>query len=184
LTEIVRELVIKRLSYLVLPGSRKEDITVTKKGGLQLDDVCEWLSEDSGTIVIVTDIEHTVVSWMQDKVSITNGMIQANKSICAQRRGSDECLLAQTIHGKAVGKHCLGQNTWSTHALPESAVHVVGSAVGVSVNTEVWPTKLNAVAAEFLPGSVNRPTNISRCAQFIAGMAGMSGGHRTSQGLY
>jgi len=32
LTEMVRELVIKRLSYLVLPGSSKKDITVTKEG--------------------------------------------------------------------------------------------------------------------------------------------------------
>jgi len=110
LTEMVRELVIKRLSYLVMPGSRKEDITVTKEGGIPLDDVCEWLSEDCGIIINETDIQHTVVGWMEDKVSITNGMIQANKSFCAPWRGSDECLMAQTTNKKAVGKHCLGQN--------------------------------------------------------------------------
>jgi len=168
---------------------------VTKVRGIQLDDVCEWLGEDSGIIVNDTDIQHTVVSWMQDKVSITNGIIQANKSVCAQWRGSDECLIAQTTNGKAVGKHCLGQNAWSTHARPESAVHVIGLAVGGSVNTDVRPTKLNAVAAEFLPGSANKPTNSSRCVQFIAVMtrhagnklytlATISGGHLASQGLY
>jgi len=151
LTEMVRELVIKRLSYLVLPGSRKEDITVTKEGGIQLKDVCEWLSEDSGIIVNETDIQHTVVSWMQDKVFITNGMIQANKSLCVQWKGSDECLLAQTTNGKAVRKHGLSQNVWSTRAQPEPTIHMISAAVGVSVNTEVCPTKLNAVAAEFSP---------------------------------
>jgi len=55
-------------------------------------------SEDSGIIVNETDIEHTVVSWMQDKVSVTNGMIQANKSLCAQLRESDECLDLQSMN--------------------------------------------------------------------------------------
>jgi len=32
LPEMIRELVIRRISYLVLPGSSKEDITVTKEG--------------------------------------------------------------------------------------------------------------------------------------------------------
>jgi len=80
---------------------------VTKEGGIQLEDVCEWLSEDCGIIVNKTNIEHTVVSWMLDKVSITNRMIQA-KSLCAQWRGSDGCLIAQNTNEKAVGKHCLG----------------------------------------------------------------------------
>jgi len=81
LTEMVRELVIKRLSYLVLPGSSEEDITVTKEGGIQMEDVCVWLSEDCGIIVNENDILHTVVSWMQDKVFVTNGMIHANKIV-------------------------------------------------------------------------------------------------------
>jgi len=34
LTEMIREVVVRRLSYLVLPGSSKEDITVTEGGGV------------------------------------------------------------------------------------------------------------------------------------------------------
>jgi len=151
LTEMVRELVRKRISYLLLPGSSREDITVSKEGCIQLGDVCEWLSEDSGIIVDEADIQHTVSNFMQDKVSITNGMIHANKSLRAQCRGSDKCLLAQTTDGKAVRKHCLGLNAWSTHARPESAARVIGSAVSGSVTMDVRHTKLNAVAVEFLP---------------------------------
>jgi len=179
---MVKELVIKRLPYWVLPGSRKEDITVTKERGIQLENVCDWLSEDSGIIVNEADIQNTVVSWMQDKMSIINGLIHANKNLCAQWKGSDECLLAQTTNEKAVRKHGLVQNAWSTHARPETAVHVIGSAVGVSINTEVWPTKSNAVAAEFMPITANRQTNSSRCEHFIAGMTGISGGHPASRG--
>jgi len=62
LTEMFKELVIRRLSCLVLPDSSKEDITVTKKGAIQLEDVCVWLSEDCGIIVNENDIHHTVVS--------------------------------------------------------------------------------------------------------------------------
>jgi len=87
------------------------------------------------------------------------------------------CLLAQTSNGKAVRKHSLSQNEQFTHARPESTVHVIGSALGgVSINTEVWPTKLSAVAAEFLP------TNSSRCAQIIVGLADSSGGYWASWG--
>jgi len=37
LTEMVRKLIIERLSHLILPGSRKEDIRVTREGGIPLD---------------------------------------------------------------------------------------------------------------------------------------------------
>jgi len=74
------------------------------------------------------------------------------------------------------------ENSLWKHGSSQTAVCVIGSAVGVSVNTDVWPTKLNAVAAEFSPASTNRPTNSSRCAKFIAGMTGINGGHPASRG--
>jgi len=82
-----------------------------------------------------------------------------------------------------VGKHCSGQNALSTHAGPKSAVHLIGPAVGVSVNTDVRPTKLNAVTAEFMPGSTHQQTNSSWCAEHIAGMTGVRGGIRIARGL-
>jgi len=73
-------------------------------------------------------------------------------------------------------KHGFSHNACSAHALPEPAVNVIGSVVGGSVNKDVRPTKLNAVAAEFSPGSTN-----SFCAEFISGMTGNNGGHSASR---
>jgi len=81
-----------------------------------------------------------------------------------------------------VGKHCSGQIARSTHVRPESALHLIGPEAGVSVNTDVRPTKLNAVAVEFMPGSAHQQTNSSWCAEYIADMTGVSGGHSASQG--
>jgi len=117
---------------------------------------------------------------MQDKVIVTNGMIQANKT--AQWRDSDASLISRNMYRKAVGKHCSEQNKQSTHARPESAVHVIGPAVGGSVNTDVRPTKLNAVAAEFMSGSAHQQTNSSWCAEHVAGMTGVKMSHSASQG--
>jgi len=174
LTETISDLVIKRLSYLVLPGSSKEDITATKEGGIRLEDVCEWLNEDCGIVVGMADIHTTVISWMQNKVYIQDGMVYAGK--IAQVKGIDFSLIAQSIDGKAVGKHGSVQNGLSAHARPDTATRVIGTSLGGgSGNQEVMPTKLNAVAAEFLPAA----TNSSRAEQFIAGM---NRGHLATQG--
>jgi len=109
---------------------------------------------------------------MQDKVGVTNGMIQANK--IAQWRDGGVSLISRNTYRKAVGKHCSNQNEQSTHARPESAVHVIGPAGGGS-------TKLNAVAAEFTPSSAHQQTNNSWCAKYIADMTGVNGGHMANQ---
>jgi len=57
---------------------------------------------------------------------------------------------------------------------------MIGSALGgVSVNTEVWPTKLKAVAAEFWPAAA---TNSSQCTEIIRKLEGVSGCLTASQG--
>jgi len=94
----------------------------------------------------------------------------------------------------------MSQKTCAAHKRPELAVNVIGSAIGVSVNRVERPTKLNAVAAEFMPssthrqtisswcasafllGSENRPTNSSRCELFLANMTAKSEGHPAIQG--
>jgi len=88
LTEMVRKLVIEQLSHLILPGSIKNNITVTREGGKRLDDVCEWLSEDSGIIVNEADIQHTVASWLQDKASITDGLFMQIKVLVYNGSGA------------------------------------------------------------------------------------------------
>jgi len=116
---------------------------------------------------------------MQDKVIVANGMIQANQ--IAQCRDSDANLISRNVYEKAVGKHCSWRNEQSTHA-PETAVHVISPAVGGSVNTDVRPTKLHAVTAEFTPSSAHQQTNTSWCAKYIADITGVNGDHMASQG--
>jgi len=76
----------------------------------------------------------------------------------------------------------MSQKACAAHERPELAVNVIGSAVGVSVNTVGRPTKLDAVAAEFMPDSAHQHTNISWCAEHLAGMTVVRVGHSASQG--
>jgi len=118
---------------------------------------------------------------MRDRLKIFNNVIFA----CSkqwQGVGVDWCdSLKQNAVENLWWKHGVSQNARSEHEQPESIVKVIGSAVGVSVNTEVWPTKLNTAALEFSPGSTSRPMNSSRCAQVIAHMEGVNRGHPASK---
>jgi len=89
-----------------------------------------------------------------------------------------------TAHN-SLWKHGLSHKARSAHLRPESAVHVIGSAVDGSVTMDVRSTELDAVAAEFLPGTTtNRPRNSSLCEQFISGMTEINMGPRVSLGAY
>jgi len=85
LSEIVSNVLIKRLSYLVLPGSRREDITVNSEGGIRLRDVCDWFAENSGPLLDEADVHATVASWLGDKLYVHDGFIYAHK--IAQSKG-------------------------------------------------------------------------------------------------
>jgi len=146
-----------------------------------LDDVVEWLTDDSGIMISMDDIQETVALYMQGRVETANYIIFAFSKQRKDGIAEKDCLM-QIAAKNLLGKHWSGQNAWSTHARPESAVHVIGPVVGVSVNTDVRSTKLNAVAAEFMPGSAHKQTNSSWCAKFIANMTGISGGHSASRG--
>jgi len=119
---------------------------------------------------------------MRDRLEIVIGVIFA----CSkqwQGEGEDWCdSLKQNGVGIFLWKHGLSQNARIEHEWPESIKNVIGSAVGVSVNTNGRPTKLNAVAAEFIPGSAHQQTNSSLCAEYISDMTGVRGGHSASQG--
>jgi len=147
LNERVSDLLIKRLSYLILPGSKREDITVNSEGGIKLRDVCEWFTEDSGPMFDEADIVAAVESWMGNKLYVLKGIIYAHR--IPQIKGEGFSLP------------------------PQGAINVIDSRMGEEViNRERGSMTLNAVAAEFRPAV----TNSSRCQQFLAGMGNGSRG--------
>jgi len=77
LMEEIRDLVGKRISYLLLPGSQNENIKISPKGHIHLKDVIVWLTEDCGIVIEEDDIRKTVAECMRDKVAIANDMINA-----------------------------------------------------------------------------------------------------------
>jgi len=84
LMEEIRDLIDKRISYLLLPGSRNEDIKISPQGHIILEDLIVWLTEDCGIMLEEDDIRKTVAECMRDKVAITNGMIYAKQYIHKQ----------------------------------------------------------------------------------------------------
>jgi len=159
--KMIRNLVIKRISYLLLPGSRNEDITVSTEGHIHLENVCEWLTEDCGIMVEEADIGRMVAGYMQDRVAITYDMIHASTVRAKCRGGGDACLSVQTSAENSVRKDGLSQNASHAHARtihPQAAMNVIGPAGGVSVNRDIWPTNLDAVG--FSGILMNRPIKI------------------------
>jgi len=75
--EEIRDLVVKRILYLLLPGSRNEDIKILPQGHIHLEDFIVWLTEDCSIIVEEDNIRKTVAECMRVKVAITNDMIYA-----------------------------------------------------------------------------------------------------------
>jgi len=70
LMEEIRELIVKRISYLLLPGSRNEDIKISPQGHIHLENLIVWLTEDCGIMVEEEDMKKTVAAYMQDRVTI------------------------------------------------------------------------------------------------------------------
>jgi len=46
LKEVYQDVLIKRLSYLLLPGARNEDISMSAGVHLLLKDVVDWVTKD------------------------------------------------------------------------------------------------------------------------------------------
>jgi len=154
---------------LILPGSKREDITVNSEGGIRLQDVCEWFTEDSGPILDEADIHGSVASWMGDKLYVHKGIIYTHR--IAQIKGEGFSLPPQG--DKKIGeKHDWYQHRWYKQVQPESAINVSDSSMGEElVNRERGSMTLNAVVAEFRLAV----TNSSRCEQFLAGMGDGTG---------
>jgi len=72
LTKMIRDLVVKQISYLLFPGAYREGLNMSAGGHLLLEDVVEWLAEDSGIIVSVDDIRETAALYMQGKADTAN----------------------------------------------------------------------------------------------------------------
>jgi len=79
LMEEIRELIVKQISYLLLPGYRKEDIKSPHQGHIHLEDLSAWLTEDCGIMVEEEDIARTVRQYMAHRVTVVDDMIFAKE---------------------------------------------------------------------------------------------------------
>jgi len=77
--EEIRDLIVKRMSYLLLPGCRNEDIKISPQGHIHLEDLIVWLTEDCGIMVEEEDVRKTVAAYMRDRVAFANDMIYARQ---------------------------------------------------------------------------------------------------------
>jgi len=112
LTEMFKDLVAKRISYLLFPGSYKKGLNMSAGGYLLLEDVVEWLIDDSGIMVSVDYIRETVALYMQGRVETANYII----FVCSKQRKDGTAQrdsLMQTTAKHPLGKHCFSQNAWS-----------------------------------------------------------------------
>jgi len=164
-----RDVVIDRLSYILPPG-------VSAGLHISLKDVVTWVRKECGLKITEQDIKTTVDRYMRDRLEISNDVLSA----CSKQwQGEDVgwCdSLKQNAFENSWWKHSMSQNACNEHERPKLTGNVIGSAVGVSVNTEVWPTKLSAAAAEFRPRSAHQQTNSSWSEKYIADMTGVKGG--------
>jgi len=149
LVKVCRNILIDRLSYL-LPLSGSAGLHITLK------DVVAWVRKDCGLKVSEQDIKITVDRYMRNRLEKFNDVI----SECSKRLQREDVgwcdSLKQNAFKNLGGKLGMSQNACTEHHRPELSANVFGSAVGVSVNTDVWPTKLCAAAAEFRPGSAHQ----------------------------
>jgi len=169
-----REFVIKRLSYLLLPGTRNEDINVSAGGHILLGDVVDWLEKDCGIMVTEDDIKSTVALYMQSRLETANDIIYACSKQGQDGAGEREDFLMQKAAKNLLWKHGSSQNAFSAHARPDPALNVIGQAVGVSLNTDVASIIITGVG--FPLWSINRPTNSMWCARCFCGRAETKGG--------
>jgi len=176
LVKVCRDILIDRLSYL-LPLSESAGLHITLK------DVVAWVRKDCGLRITEQDIKTTVDRYMRDRLELSNDVLFA----CSKRwQGQDVgwCdSLKQNAFENSGWKHGMSQNACTKHERPQLLTIVFGrAAVGVSVNTEVCPTKLCAAAPEFRPRSAHQQTNSDWCAKYIADMMGSNGGHSANRG--
>jgi len=135
LEKVYRDVHIERLFYLLLPGAKNEDISVSAGLYIFLKDVVVWVRKDCGLRITEQDLRVTVARYMPDRLEIANDVIFA----CSkqyQENGEGRRDSHNNVEN-SLWKHRMSQNARTTHERPELAVNMIGSAVGVSVNTEV-----------------------------------------------
>jgi len=136
-----------------------------------LKDVVDWVEKDSGLRITEQDIRVTVTLYMQDWLEIANDVIFA----CSkqyQENGEGRRDTKKAVENSC-WKHGMRQNARTAHERPELVVNVIGSAVGVSVNTEVVPNNS--------PWTINGPIIGMACKQFRRGMQESNGGQPARQ---
>jgi len=136
-------------------------------------DVVDWLTKDSGLRITEQDIKSTVALYMRGRLEIANDVIFACSKQCQEIEGRRNSL-GQNAVENSLWKHSLSQNARTVLVRLEPVVNVIGSAVGVSVNTEVVPI--------ISPWTINGPRIGMLCKQFRSGMKKDSGGHLASPG--
>jgi len=139
-----------------------------------LKDVVDWLTKDSGLRIMEQDIRSTVALYMRDRLEIANDVIFACSKQGQGGVKSRRNKLGQNAVENSLWKHGLSQNARTVYKRAEPVVNVIGSAVGVSVNTEVVP--INS------PWTINGPIIGMACARFRNRMKKINGGHPASQG--
>jgi len=131
---------------------------------LLLQDVANWDEKECGPKITEQDIMTTVDQYMRDVLEVSK-----------DRQGAGWI---------SWWKPGMSQNVY------DEQIDAIGSAGGVSVNTEVWPTKLCATA-EYRPRTAHQQTDSDWCANYVtdmeandykADMTGVSGKHTANQG--
>jgi len=122
LEKVYRDVLIKRLFYLLLPGARNEDICMSKGIYILLKDVVDWVRKDCGLRIREQDIKATFALYIRGRLEIANDVFFA----CLQQRQEDgedrRNNLRQSEVGNSLWKHGLSQNARSTHERPEPVV--------------------------------------------------------------
>jgi len=77
LTDEIRTLVKKRISYLLQHGAKSEDVAISPQGHISMEEVTNWWTEDSDIEVDVQDIRRLVASDLKGRFSILGDTIGA-----------------------------------------------------------------------------------------------------------
>jgi len=82
--EFYQDVLIKRLTYLLLPGARNEDISMSTGVHILLKDVVDWVTKDSGLRITEQDIRVTVALYIWDRLEIATDVIFACSKQCQE----------------------------------------------------------------------------------------------------
>jgi len=85
---------------------------------------------------------------MRDKLEVYDDKL----GVCSKQWWKMEDVNEANEIKNSCWKHCMSRNACDE----QSTVNLIGSAAGVSVNTEVRPIKVGAAAAEYRPPSAHQ----------------------------